>query len=162
MLMLVYLIEKQLEPNIQSNSLGVVSVSRMLSTHPQRGGQTLAFSVWTQLQKSMQSDQSSSRCRDNATGGRILFKMFYCLSLFNSPLPPSLLKLFLASAQSCIYQSSRATTANWFPNRISLLPAINVHYNQLKSANEPVLASVWESGGEQPDSLQAGMFGSSH
>lgn len=35
--------------------------------------------------------------------------------------------------QGCIHQSSQGTTANWFLNRISLLPAIRLHYDFLKS-----------------------------
>ena len=38
-------------------------------------------------------------------------------------------KPFTATAQGCIHQSSQGTTANWFPNRISLLPAISLHYD---------------------------------
>lgn len=42
---------------------------------------------------------------------------------------PSLWKSFAATAQGCIHQSSQGTTVNWFANRISLLPAISLHYD---------------------------------
>lgn len=62
------------------------------------------------------------------------FNSLFCVqSLCCSLCIVSLYKPSTAATQGCIHQSTQGTTANWFPNRISLLPAIRLHYDFLKS-----------------------------
>lgn len=62
------------------------------------------------------------------------FNSLFCVqSLYCSLCFVWLYKLSTATTQGCIHQSTQGTTANWFLNRISLLPAIRLHHDFLKS-----------------------------
>lgn len=87
------------------------------------------FGVWQQSvsESIFESYLSSHRCflLLIVSPAEVLFVLCSVVLFFL----PSLCELFTAAAQGCIHQSSRGTTANWFSNRISLLPAISLHYD---------------------------------